>query len=81
MSNKETVRINFDFPQEEYPYFKAICARNRVSIREMLTQYMLKVIEEYEDDQLYKICEEQNKNRKDENVIDWEEAKKLAGWE
>ena len=80
MRDKATVRINFDFPKEEYPYLKFICSKRGISIRKQMTEVVLKLIEEYEDLELSQICDERIKSRKEEDLISWDEAKKLAGW-
>jgi predicted DNA-binding protein len=69
---KNTVRLNFDFPKNEYPYLKLLCAKKGLSFKEFTTELLLKAIEEYEDHRLAK------KARKRLKEID-EKAQKLAG--
>lgn len=77
----ETVRLNFEFPKEEYPYLKMLCAQKGVSFKELATQLLIQAIEEYEDEAMAKKADEIIKNSTEEDWISWEEARKLAGWD
>lgn len=77
----ETVRLNFEFPKEEYPYLKMLCAQKGVSFKELATQLLLQAIEEYEDEMMAKKAEEIINNSSKDDWISWEEARKQAGWD
>ena len=77
---KETVRLNFDFPKEEYPYLKLLCAKKGVSLKKFATDLIIQAIEDAEDEILSKKVNERLVNLKEEDLIDWDEAKKKAGW-
>ena len=79
--HKKTVRLNFEFPLEEYPYLKMVCAMKGVSFRDFATHLLLKAIEDAEDEMLAKKANERLEDMNPEDVISWNEAKKLAGWE
>ena len=53
-TKKNNVRLNFDFPKEEYPYLKMMLAHKGVSLREFMCELILNAIEDYEDDLLAK---------------------------
>lgn len=77
----ETVRLNFEFPKEEYPYLKMLCAQKGISFKELATQLLLQAIEEYEDEMMAKKAEEIISNSSEDDWISWDEAYKLAGWD
>jgi len=78
---KETVRLNFEFPREEYPYLKMLCAQKGISFKEFATELLIRAIEEYEDEQLAKKANERLEETKGSDTISWDEARRLAGWE
>jgi len=78
--SKETVRVNFEFPQEHYPYFKLLCAKRKQTMREFMTEMVLKEIEKSEDVAFAKLCENRSLSRQEDDLIDWDEATRLAGW-
>jgi len=77
---KDTVRVNFEFPQEHYPYLKLLCAQRKQTIREFITGMLLHEMEEAEDMALAKMCHKRISSNDESDLVDWEEAKKLAGW-
>lgn len=46
---KNKVKLTFEFPEEQYPYLKMLCARERISIKEFASAAIIKAIEDYED--------------------------------
>lgn len=78
---KDTVRLNFEFPKKEYPYLKLLCAKKGISLRELATELLIKAIEDAEDEMLSKKANERLNNLKDEDLVDWSEATRAAGWE
>lgn len=79
--SKETIRLNFEYSRENYPYLKFLCSKRRTTLKKMLTDFLDKEIEKSEELELAKTAEERIRTRKDDDLIDWNEAKKLAGWE
>lgn len=77
----ETIRLNFEFPKEEYPHLKMLCAQKGISFKELATQLLLQAIEEYEDEVMAKKAEEIMSNSSKDDWITWDEAYKLAGWD
>lgn len=78
---KTTVRLNFEFPREEYPFLKMLCAEKGVSLREFATELLMQAIEEYEDRILARKARKRLKEINKDDNISFDEAKKLAGWE
>lgn len=79
--HKDTVRINFEFPINEYPYLKMVCAKKGLSLRDFATNTLIKAIEEAEDEILTQKANERLESMNPEDIISWEEAKRLAGWD
>lgn len=77
---KDTVRINFEFPREHYPYLKMLCAKKRLSLKDLASDLLIREIEEYEDFLLTQEAEKRLSETKDSDLIDFEEAIKRAGW-
>lgn len=77
---KNSVRLNFEFPREHYPYLKMVCAQKGLSLREFASDLLIQAIEEYEDRILTKKAHARlSKINKNKN-IDFEKAVQLAGW-
>jgi predicted DNA-binding protein len=75
------VRLNFEFPKEEYPYLKMLCAEKGLSLKEFATELLIKAIEEYEDHMLARKARRRLKELDKKDNIPFEKARKLAGWE
>jgi|GEM_PF-2440835 len=45
---KETVRINFEFPRDDYPKLKMICAEKGVSLKDFATGLILQAMEDHD---------------------------------
>lgn len=78
---KGTIRINFEFPKDEYPYLKMICAEEGISLKEFATKLLLKGIEEYEDRKLSRKARARLKKMKEEDNIPLKKACDLAEWD
>ena len=78
---KETVRINFEFPRNKYPFLKMLCAQKGISLRQLATEALIRAIEEYEDEQLAKKAHARLEEMREDETISWEEACRLAGWD
>ena len=79
--HKDTIRLNFEFPLSEYPYLKMVCAKKGLSLREFATQLLVKAIEEAEDEMLAQKANKRLEIMKPEDLIPFDEASKLAGWD
>ena len=77
---RDTIRLNFDFPKEEYPFLKMVCADMGISFKKFATDLMLKAVEEYEDQMLAKKASQRLKEINVEDNIPFKEATHLAGW-
>ncbi|HEX4839842.1 MAG TPA: hypothetical protein VFU89_05325 [Rhabdochlamydiaceae bacterium] len=78
---KNTVRLNFEFPREEYPYLKMLCAEKGLSFKEFATELLLKAIEEYEDHRLARKARKRMKALDKKDNISFDKACDLAGWD
>ena len=78
---KDTVRVNFDFPREHYPYLKLLCAKKGVSLKDFASELLIRELDEYEDVQLARMADNRLKEMDDNDLIDFDEATRLAGWE
>lgn len=75
MNKQEYKKLSLDFPANEYVYLKMACAKKGVSIKDFVTQSVIKSIEEYEDELDLKALEASKKSIEEEGFITWEEAK------
>lgn len=78
---KNTVRLNFEFPSSEYPHLKMVLASKRLSLRDFATNVLVKAIEEAEDEILAQKANERLDSMQPEDIISWDEATRLAGWD
>ncbi len=78
---KNTVRLNFEFPKNEYPYLKLLCAEKGLSFKDFATELLLKAIAEYEDQRLSRKARKRLKEMDSKDNISFEKATKLAKWE
>lgn len=77
---KQTVRLNFEFPREEYPYLKMMCAEKGISFRELATELIFNAIEDYEDRKFGKKARKRLKEMNPKDNVSFNRATKLAGW-
>lgn len=77
----DTVRLNFEFPREDYPYLKMMCAAKGVSFRELATELLQNAIEEYEDLKLAKKAQERLDKLNPKENVSIDEAMMEAGWD
>lgn len=49
-------------------------------MREFMTEMVLNEIEKSEDVAFAKLCDDRSLSRQDDDLIDWDEATRLAGW-
>lgn len=76
---KQSKKLTFEFPAEEYVFLKMACAKQGVSMKHFVTNAILKSINEYEayldSLALNEITEEDRKNAQP-----WNEVKEELGW-
>ena len=78
---RNTVRLNFEFPRDEYPYLKMMCAGKGMSFRELATDLLRNAIEEYEDFHLERKARKRMGEMNPKETISFEDARKEAGWD
>ncbi len=78
---KNTVRLNFEFPRKHYPYLRMLCAEKGQSLKDFASDLLIREIEEYEDRQLALKAEMRLGELKDSDLIDFNDATRLAGWD
>lgn len=77
---KNTVRLNFEFPREYYPYLKMVLAGKGLSLRDFASKTLIEAIEKEEDELLAKKANDRLSSIREEDLIEWDEAIDLAGW-
>lgn len=78
---KKTVRLNFEFPREHYPFLKMTCAKQGLSLKDFASGLLIQAIEEYEDSLLTKKAQARLAEIDQNENIDFKEASRLAGWD
>jgi hypothetical protein len=78
---KNTVRLNFEFPKEHYPYLKLVCAQKGQSLKDFASELLIREIEKYEDRLLTKKANRRLSEMDESENIDFDEATRLAGWD
>lgn len=78
---KDTIRLNFDFPRKYYPELKMILAGKGVSLKDFASGILIDAIEKAEDELLAKRANERLANIKEADLISFDEAMRLAGWD
>ncbi len=77
---KKTVRLNFDFPKDVYPYLKLMCAKKGISFKDLATELILAAIDSYEDSELSDIACKRLMEMDEKDNISFEDAIEQAGW-
>lgn len=78
---KSTVRLNFEFPREHYPYLKMMCAQKGVSLKDFASDLLIQKIEEYEDLFLAEKAQKRLDEMDESENIGFDIAARLAGWD
>lgn len=78
---KDTIRLNFEFPREYYPYLKMLCAHKGKSLKAFASELLIRELEEYEDRHLANKAEQRLREMDEKDNIDFEKAAELAGWD
>ena len=77
---KDTVRLNFEFPKQHYPYLKMMCAKKGTTLRNFASELLIQALEDYEDQILAKKAQKHLDEINEDDLIDFDEAIRLAGW-
>ena len=77
---KDLVRVNFDFPKEDYFCLKMLCLKSGVSMRKHISSLIMQSLEEFEDKRDCEIAKERLSEMKDEDLIPFDDACRDAGW-
>lgn len=78
---RDTVRLNFEFPRKYYPYLKMVLAKRGISLKDFASRILIEAIESAEDELSTQRGNERLDKMNDEDLIPWEDAKHLAGWD
>lgn len=76
MKDMMMVRINFDFPREEYAYLKMMCTKTGTTIKALTSKVLIEQLEDFEDEHWLKDAEKILENTKEQDLISWEDIKK-----
>lgn len=80
MNKQHYKKLSVEFPAEEYIYLKMACAKKGISLKEFVSQAVIRCIEEYEDELdlkfIKQITEEERKNAQP-----WDDVKRELGWD
>ncbi|MGZ3633059.1 MAG: DUF6290 family protein [Parachlamydiaceae bacterium] len=80
MEKQQYKKLSVEFPAEEYVYLKMACAKKGVSLKEFVSQAVIRSIEEYEDELDLKALEQiSHEDRK--SAQPWEDVKRELGWD
>jgi hypothetical protein len=74
-------KLSIDFPIEEYTYLKMTCAKKGVSIKNFVTNAIIRLVEENEDEIDAKELGLARREIAESGVLTWEELEKKLGWD
>jgi hypothetical protein len=80
MQKQQHKKLTFEFPAEDYVFLKMACAKQGVSMKDFVTNAVIKSIDEYEaylDSLSLKELTQEELN----NAIPLEQAEKELGWD
>ena len=81
MEKQQYKKLSIDYPIEEYIFLKLACTKQGISLREFVTNAVMKSVDEYEA-QLDSISlREALTDEEIKNAISWKEAEKRLGWD
>lgn len=80
MNKQHYKKLSVEFPAEEYVYLKMACAKKGMSLKEFVSQAVIRSIEEYEDELDLKTLEEITPEER-AGAQPWSEVKKELGWD
>jgi hypothetical protein len=78
---KEMKRIDIDLPHGEYGYLKLMCHKLNMSIKDFCTKKIIEAVDEEEDNLWADRLEKRIAEADPSDFIEWDEMKKLAGWD
>lgn len=80
MEKHQNKKLTFEFPAEEYVFLKMTCAKQGVSMKDFVTNAVIKSIDEYEahlDSLSYQALTQEERD----NAIPLEQLEKELGWD
>lgn len=80
MEKHQNKKLTFEFPAEEYIFLKMTCAKLGVSMKDFVTNAIIKSIDEYEahlDSMSYQALTHEERD----NAISLEQLEKELGWD
>jgi len=79
--DKHYKKLSIEFPAEEYIYLKMACAKKGVTLKDFVTQAVIKTVEDYEDELDLLALREARTEENMKNAIPWEDVVKQLGWD
>ncbi len=79
--HKQYKRLSVEFPAKEYIYLKMACAKKGVSMKDFVTQAVLKTMEDYEDELDLATFREAYTEENIKNAIPLDQLKREMGYE
>ena len=80
MSKKESIRLSLEFPIDEHAYLKMMCAKLHVSIKDFVTQAIVRAVEDWEDKFDKESIEQARKEVVEHGTVEWKTMEKELGW-
>jgi hypothetical protein len=80
MEKQQTKKLTFEFPVKEYVFLKMACAKQGVSMKDFVTNAVIKSIDEYED-HLDSLSYQALTPEERDNAIPLEQLEKELGWD
>lgn len=80
MNKQPYKRLSVDFPTDEYIFLKMACAKQGVSLKDFVTNAVMKSIDEYEA-QLDSLSLQDLTEEEIKNAIPLEQVEKELGWD
>ena len=75
-THKQYKRLSVEFPAEEYIYLKMACAKKGVSLKDFVTQAVMRDIADYEDKLDSLALQEALTEENIKNAVPWAQVKK-----
>lgn len=80
MQKSQSKKLTFEFPAEEYIFLKMTCAKQGVTMKDFVTNAVIKSIDEYEshlDSLAYQALTQEERD----NAIPLDQLEKELGWD
>lgn len=80
MHKHQNKKLTFEFPTEEYIFLKMTCAKQGISMKDFVTNAIIKSIDDYEA-QLDSLSYQALTQEERDNTIPLEQLEKELGWD